>query len=55
MGSLDEWYRNLYSDTEGPARFEGAPVSLQLVGRRFSDENLLRILARIRGLLVNKP
>lgn len=55
MGSLDEWYRNLYGDIEGPARFEGAPVSLQLVGRKFSDEKLLRILRGVRGLLDNRP
>jgi Asp-tRNA(Asn)/Glu-tRNA(Gln) amidotransferase A subunit family amidase len=39
------WYRSLYLDIEGPTRYEGAPISLQLVGRRFHDEKMLRVLS----------
>jgi Asp-tRNA(Asn)/Glu-tRNA(Gln) amidotransferase A subunit family amidase len=36
---------------EGPVRYDGAPVSLQLVGRRFHDEKLLRVTSVFRDLL----
>lgn len=51
LSPLDEWYRKLYDDVEGPVRYEGAPVSLQLVGRRFQDEKLMRVTSVIRDLL----
>jgi Asp-tRNA(Asn)/Glu-tRNA(Gln) amidotransferase A subunit family amidase len=48
---MDEWYRKLYHDMDGPVRYEGAPISLQLVGRRFHDEKLLRVTSIFRDLL----
>ncbi|PCG90117.1 Amidase [Penicillium occitanis (nom. inval.)] len=45
LNPLDMWYRSLYLDIEGPTRYEGAPISLQLVGRRFHDEKMLRVLS----------
>jgi Asp-tRNA(Asn)/Glu-tRNA(Gln) amidotransferase A subunit family amidase len=55
MNHLDEWYRNLYDDAEGPMRYKDAPISLQIVGRRFQDEKLLRVLSCLRDLLDRKP
>jgi amidase len=50
----DEWYRSLYDDGKGPLRYEGAPVSIQIAGRRFHDEKVLRITSRIQDLLLKK-
>jgi amidase len=51
LSPMDEWYRKLYHDMDGPVRYEGAPISLQLVGRRFHDEKLLRVTSIFRDLL----
>lgn len=55
LNRLDGWYRSLYQDIEGPKRYERAPISLQIVGRRFHDERLLRVLSCVRGLLSKRP
>lgn len=44
MSGHDEDNRKLYDADE----FHGAPVSLQLVGRRFEDEKVLRVLEHIK-------
>jgi amidase len=55
LNPLDGWHRKLYQDIEGPNRYEGAPVSLQIVGRRFHDEKLLRVVTCLRDLLDKTP
>jgi amidase len=47
MSSQDGWNHNLYS----PERFVDAPVSLQLVGRRYDDEKIFEAFELIRGAI----
>lgn len=51
LNSMDSWSRNLYTDSEGPLRYEGAPISLQIVGRRLQGERVLRITKRVVDIL----
>ncbi|KAI1960812.1 hypothetical protein LOZ58_003885 [Ophidiomyces ophidiicola] len=44
----DRYNHELYT---GPERFQGAPVSLQLVGRRFFDEKVLAGLAAVEAAM----
>lgn len=36
---------------DDPEAFDGLPVSLQLVGRRFEDEKVLAVLEYIQGAI----
>ena len=45
LGELDKDNRKLWD----PEEFHGAPVGLQLVGRRFEDEKIVGILEHITG------
>jgi hypothetical protein len=45
MSAEDGAYQDYYR--EGPKRYKGAPVPLQLIGRRFGEEKLLSILERV--------
>ncbi|KAH6622086.1 amidase signature domain-containing protein [Boeremia exigua] len=47
LGELDKDNRELWD----PEEFHGAPVGLQLVGRRFEDEKIVGILEHITGLI----
>ncbi|CRG82703.1 Putative amidase C550,07 [Talaromyces islandicus] len=51
---MDAWSRDLYTDSEGPLRYEGAPISLQIVGRRFQGESVLRITKHVVDILSHK-
>lgn len=44
MSSQDEWNHNIYS----PEKFVDAPVSLQLIGRRYDDEKVFEAFELIR-------
>ena len=44
MSSQDEWNNSIYS----PEKFLDAPVSLQLVGRRYDDEKVFEAFELIR-------
>ncbi|KAH8690697.1 glutamyl-tRNA amidotransferase-like protein subunit A [Talaromyces proteolyticus] len=48
---MDMWHRSLYDDSNGPLKYEGAPVSLQVVGRRLNGEKVLRITSNIVDML----
>lgn len=50
MSPIDEYYRQLY-DEYGPEKYVNAPVSLQLVGRRLREEELLRALETVERAL----
>lgn len=41
----------LTQSTDDPDKFKGAPVSLQLVARRYEDEKLLGILEMVQQAL----
>lgn len=45
MGAKDEANRKLY---ERPEVFKGAPVSLQLVGRRYEDEKVVEAMEFVK-------
>jgi amidase len=47
MSSQDEWNHTMYS----PERFIDAPVSLQLVGRRYDDEKIFEAFELICGAI----
>lgn len=47
MSSQDEWNHSMYS----PERFVDAPVSLQLVGRRYDDEKIFEAFEFIRNAI----
>jgi amidase len=48
MSPEDELYQTYYeSGVVGSRKYANAPVSLQLVGRRFAEEKLLGVLERI--------
>ena len=48
MSEEDEVYKGYFGNGEvGPKKYEGAPVPLQLVGRRFTEEKLLGMLGRV--------
>ncbi|KAM0418824.1 hypothetical protein ACHAPT_012265 [Fusarium lateritium] len=48
LNDLDRFNHSLYT---GPERYEDAPVSLQLVTRRYEDEKCVAVLKRIEGVL----
>ncbi|CAK1358673.1 unnamed protein product [Cercospora beticola] len=50
MSPIDGYYRQLY-DEYGPEKYVNAPVSLQLVGRRLREEELLRALEIVERAL----
>lgn len=54
LNAMDAWFRNLYTDSEGPSRYEGAPISLQVVGRRLQGERVLRITKRVVDIMSRK-
>lgn len=44
----DEYHAEIYGKgTDGPKKYKDAPIALQLIGRRFSEEKLLGILDRV--------
>ncbi|KAJ5604670.1 glutamyl-tRNA amidotransferase-like protein subunit A [Penicillium lagena] len=51
MSSLDAWYRELYDNAQGYKRYQDAPLSIQIVGRRLEEERTLRIATLISQLL----
>jgi amidase len=54
LNPMDAWSKTLYTDSEGPLRYEGAPISLQVVGRRLQGERVLRITKRVVDILRSK-
>lgn len=48
MSEEDAVYKEYYKEgEEGPKKYWGAPVPLQLIGRRFTEEKLLGVLERV--------
>ena len=47
LGELDQYNKSLWDSEE----FHGAPVGLQLVGRRFEDEKIIGILEHITDMI----
>lgn len=45
MNEQDQYNHDLYRD---PEKYRGAPVSLQLVGRRYEDEKVIKVLEYIQ-------
>jgi amidase len=50
VSEADDWFRELYG-TQGPERYANAPVGIQIVTRRFQEERLLQIVARVEASL----
>lgn len=48
LGDQDAWNYNLYS----PRRYVDAPISLQLVGRRYEDEKLFEVMEIFKNALL---
>jgi len=46
MNAKDEYNHKLWQS--GPERYKGAPISLQLVGRRYEDEKVVEALELIK-------
>lgn len=52
LSDFDAWYERLYGKgTEGPAKYRDAPISLQIVSRRFQEEKLLAVMERVDEVL----
>lgn len=52
LSATDKWFRELY-DPQGSERYANAPVGVQIVTRRFQEERLLRIIARVEASLTS--
>lgn len=48
--TANDWFQDLYA-LQGPERYVNAPVGVQVVCRRFQEERLLQIVARIEASL----
>lgn len=52
LSEMDRWYESLYPQGEkGPEKYAGAPIPLQVVGRRFQEERVLRIMEKVADVL----
>ena len=48
FGVDDERFERYYEEGEnGPRKYEGAPVNLQLVGRRYKEEEILEMVEKV--------
>ncbi|KAJ9224000.1 hypothetical protein DTO169C6_3620 [Paecilomyces variotii] len=55
LSDIDAWYESLYGKgTDGPRKYCDAPISLQLVSRRFQEEKLLAVMASVDGVLQDR-
>ncbi len=50
-GPLDAWHRSLYKDPEASTRYQNSPTSVQIVGRRLREEELLSMTRLIERAL----
>ncbi|KAL1849577.1 hypothetical protein Plec18167_003179 [Paecilomyces lecythidis] len=56
LSAMDAWYESLYDQgIEGPQKYRDAPISLQLVSRRFQEEKLLAVLASVDEVIRETP
>lgn len=51
MSEQDAVFENYYDSEKGSQKYEDAPVCLQLVTRRYREEQLLEMLEKVVGCL----
>lgn len=51
FGERDQWYIDAYY--EGPSKYANAPVALQLITRRHTEEKALKALEILEGIITS--